>query len=227
MCDENISVIRFRNLVDREKSRESIARKMTEQGLNCNTSTITKHYNGDRTISTEYVIKYAKYFGVSTDYLLGLSDIATTDTNIRSICDYTGLSEKSVNILNDLLNAGYYGYCKTINALIEEINFKILDSTEELYKENESVIKGICEYFGNSIASSQEVLVASNGMIINKSQENKEDIEFVKDSIINDENECIVFRVVKTDELLKRYYEDIINERIKNLKIRYLNKGDE
>ncbi|MCI6651807.1 MAG: helix-turn-helix domain-containing protein [Ruminococcus sp.] len=96
MCDENITVIRFRELVNKEKSRESIAKKMTEQGLNCNTSTITKHYNGDRTISTEYVIKYAKYFGVSTDYLLGLSDVASTDIEIKAICEYTGLTEEAL-----------------------------------------------------------------------------------------------------------------------------------
>lgn len=127
MCDENITVIRFRELVDKEKSRESIAKKMTEQGLNCNTSTITKHYNGDRTISTEYVIKYAKYFGVSTDYLLGLSDVATTNIEIKAICEYTGLSELSLKVLNicnqikQLESDIYkYGYIDVINFLLEK-----------------------------------------------------------------------------------------------------------
>lgn len=123
MCDENITVMRFRELVDKEKSRESIAKKMTEQGLNCNTSTITKHYNGDRTISTEYVIKYAKHFGVSADYLLGLSDVATTNIEIKAICEYTGLSELSLKVLN------MYNQIKQLesdiykNGCIDVINF--------------------------------------------------------------------------------------------------------
>lgn len=100
MRDDNITITRFRKLVDKEKSRDSMSKKMAEQGLNCNTSTITKHYNGDRTISTEYVIKYAKYFGVSTDYLLGLSNVSTTETDIRMINEYTGLSELAIDTLN-------------------------------------------------------------------------------------------------------------------------------
>jgi len=100
MCDDNITITRFRKLVDKEKSRDSMSKKMAEQGLSCNTSTITKHYNGDRSISTEYVIKYAKYFGVSTDYLLGLSNVSTTETDIRMINEYTGLSELAIDTLN-------------------------------------------------------------------------------------------------------------------------------
>lgn len=100
MRDDNITITRFRKLVDKEKSRDSMSKKMAEQGLNCNTSTITKHYNGDRTISTEYAIKYAKYFGVSTDYLLGLSNVSTTETDIRMINEYTGLSELAIDTLN-------------------------------------------------------------------------------------------------------------------------------
>lgn len=135
MCDENITITRFRELVDKEKSRDSMAKKMAERGLNCNTSTITKHYNGDRTISTEYVIKYAKYFGVSTDYLLGLSNVPTTETNIRMINEYTGLSNLSIKVLNVLnqvstLNSDIYknSYTDIINFLIEKIggNYKFL-----------------------------------------------------------------------------------------------------
>lgn len=145
MCDKNITVMRFRELVDKEKSRESIAKKMAEQGLNCNTSTITKHYNGDRTISTEYVIKYAKYFGVSADYLLGLSNVATTNIEIKAICEYTRLSEQALdnlhirfpvavgdiidpNITDFLLTKGYWDYidiCQTLNKYRNLMKYKI------------------------------------------------------------------------------------------------------
>lgn len=95
MCDDNITLMRFQALVDKEKSRDVIAK-----AIKCNTSTITKHYNGDRTISTEYIIKYSKYFNVSADYLLGLSDVATMDKDIKFVCDYTGLSEEAINTLH-------------------------------------------------------------------------------------------------------------------------------
>ena len=69
MSDKNIIDLQnFRALVDK-KTREEIAK-----GIGCDTSLVTKHYNGDRNITLEYAIKYAKFFDVSVDYLIGLTD---------------------------------------------------------------------------------------------------------------------------------------------------------
>lgn len=98
-----MELARFRELVDKEKSRDSMSKKMAEQGLNCNTSTITKHYNGDRTISTEFVIKYAKYFGVSADYLLGLSNVPVIDD--KALKRLSDMLEEEKNVNRDCLSA--------------------------------------------------------------------------------------------------------------------------
>ena len=42
---------------------------------------------------------FAQYFGVSADYLLGLSDNRTTDTNLQEVTNYTSLSEKAIDNL--------------------------------------------------------------------------------------------------------------------------------
>lgn len=151
--DESIILNRFRALVDREKTRDGIAKKMTEQGLNCKISTINKHYNGDRKISTEYVIKYAKYFGVSTDYLLGLSNVSTTETDIRMINEYTGLSELAIDTLNkhnqiSKLESGVLKNSNTdiMNFLIENIgnsefifsNLRVL--ANESFEDNSDIL---------------------------------------------------------------------------------------
>lgn len=87
---------RLRELIDQSgKTRQELA-----DLLGCDNSTITKHYNGDRSVTTKYLIKYARHFGVSADYLLGLSDTKTSDTTLRSVCDYTGLSEEVVETLS-------------------------------------------------------------------------------------------------------------------------------
>lgn len=87
-----VNLEKFKKLVDDSTvSRQVIAKK-----IGCDVSTITKHYNGDRNITVDYVIKYAKYFKVSTDFLLDMSDVPTTDKDIQFICDYTGLEEKSI-----------------------------------------------------------------------------------------------------------------------------------
>lgn len=45
----------------------------------------------------------AEFYSVSTDYLLGLADVPTTNQDKRFICEYTGLSETMVDQLH--LNA--------------------------------------------------------------------------------------------------------------------------
>lgn len=89
---ESISLKHFQSLIDAvNKPREQIAR---EVGLDA--STITKYYNGDRHLSVSAIRKFANYFNVSSDYLLGLSNAPTNDKDLQAICDYTGLSEKAI-----------------------------------------------------------------------------------------------------------------------------------
>ena len=49
----------------------------------------------------EYLRYLADFYGVSTDYLLGLTDVKAPDASLRAVCEYTGLSEGAVNRLKD------------------------------------------------------------------------------------------------------------------------------
>lgn len=48
----------------------------------------------------ETLVKLADYFDTTTDYLLGMTEIKTIKSDIRAVCDYTGLSDKAVEYLN-------------------------------------------------------------------------------------------------------------------------------
>jgi len=61
--------------------------------------TIAKLETNTRRISLSTLIEAAKYFNVSTDYLLGRADIAYPDTRIKPIADVLGISEESVMCL--------------------------------------------------------------------------------------------------------------------------------
>ena len=50
--------------------------------------------------NTEQIKKIADHFHVSADYILGLSDIESPDKTVQAICEYTGLSEKAVELLH-------------------------------------------------------------------------------------------------------------------------------
>lgn len=55
---------------------------------------------GNKQMTVKFLMQFAEYFGVSADYLLGLSDVETPNTDLRAVCEYTGLSQKSVETLH-------------------------------------------------------------------------------------------------------------------------------
>lgn len=55
----------------------------------------------------EYLYCLADFYGVSIDYLLGKTDIVSASMKTREVCEYTGLSEKSIESLSK--------YCGTRN----------------------------------------------------------------------------------------------------------------
>ena len=59
-------------------------------------NTVSYFYNGRLKPNIEQIIEIAKFFNVSTDYLLGLSDVPTTDKDLQYICDYTGLDKSRI-----------------------------------------------------------------------------------------------------------------------------------
>lgn len=83
--------------------------------LNLSAATIGYYENGDRIPDIEIAERIAKYFNVSADYLLGLSDAKTTEQNIKIACEVTGLSDDVVNtlhskIVNNNKNKKIYNY---------------------------------------------------------------------------------------------------------------------
>lgn len=68
-----------------------------------NRETITRWENGSRDLKREHIIALAKHFNVSSDYLLGLSDIPSADTDIQTACKTTGLNEEAIkNLISEI-----------------------------------------------------------------------------------------------------------------------------
>lgn len=78
-------------------------KKTTQQDLAVATGytrqAISQYMDGSVIPNAEKLAVISKFFNVSSDYLLGLSDIPSRDINLSAVCDYTGLSEKSVTRL--------------------------------------------------------------------------------------------------------------------------------
>ncbi len=70
--------------------------------LGLSRQTVGFYCNSDRLPDVITLIQIAEKCNVSTDYLLGVTDIETRDVSVREICEKTGLSEKAYEWLEEL-----------------------------------------------------------------------------------------------------------------------------
>lgn len=87
---------RFRALMERtHTSQEKLAEicSVTRQA-------ISQWMNGITRPDILYLVKISEHFNVSTDYLLGLTNIKTTDKATKELCGTLGLDEETIKILS-------------------------------------------------------------------------------------------------------------------------------
>ncbi len=98
--------------------KHGIKQKDLAKELGVTDNTISYFVNGARTPNIQQIIKIAQFFNVSTDYILGLTDVSSTDAELKTVCDYTGLSEKSILFLKKIKDSTIYN--TIINILLED-----------------------------------------------------------------------------------------------------------
>lgn len=87
--------------------RRSESLHITAEAVGVTAQSLSLYEKGQRTINIDLLKRLAEYFGVSADYLIGLSDTAALDTDMKAVCEFTGLTEESIeNIVNNLSERG-------------------------------------------------------------------------------------------------------------------------
>ena len=61
------------------------------------------HASNGMNVSTLRI--FADYYGVSADYILGLTDVKSQDTTVQAMVNYTGLEENSISSLHENSNS--------------------------------------------------------------------------------------------------------------------------
>lgn len=84
----------------RNKKGESQATLAKE--LMVTKSTISLYETGDNVPDARTIRRMAEHFDVSTDYLLGLANDPTPDLAVKEICEYIGLTSKTVEALHNI-----------------------------------------------------------------------------------------------------------------------------
>lgn len=85
---------RFNELRQGYKSQKEFA-----EFLGISRPTVGFYENGDRFPDALALKNIAKKCNVSADWLLGLTDVKTTDADLKAVCEYTGLSEMAIKTL--------------------------------------------------------------------------------------------------------------------------------
>lgn len=136
---------------------------------------VSYYENGSRKPDIEMLKTLADRFGVTTDYLLGVTDVQSTDVEKRAICRYTGLSEKAVDLLHGFCTEFYHPYNRIINTIIENDESAFL--SEMGYDEipyRMSLLHCILNYFNaNQLESKDTIKISMSGKIKDDSQESR------------------------------------------------------
>ena len=111
------------------RNRNHISQKELSRIIETSKSTIGLYETGETLPNAENIKKLAEYFGVSSDYLLGLSDVPTTDTTIQAICNHTGLSDVFVSWLSS--HKDYAPQIEKLSRLMIENGFIGGDNSEQ------------------------------------------------------------------------------------------------
>ena len=90
--------------------------------LDLSRQTVGFYLNGDRIPDAQTLIQIAKKCNVSADYLLGLTDTMTTDTNVRTVAQFTGFSELAIDRIKTLeeLSSEQKEYVEVLSWFLEE-----------------------------------------------------------------------------------------------------------
>lgn len=103
--------------------------------LNISYSSLSKYERGVQQPSYETLMKMADYFNVTTDYLIGYTDIRTKNIEDKAIVEKTGLTLHSLDVLSsfqknakckpndafDTTPATASLYLATINKILENL----------------------------------------------------------------------------------------------------------
>ena len=79
---------RLKTLID----EKGITVRSLAKDLNVSVGVLSDWQNGNKTPRGDSIMKLTEYFGVTADYLLGLTDASTIDADIRISLTYWGSS---------------------------------------------------------------------------------------------------------------------------------------
>lgn len=104
-------------------AQKGIMQKELAEHIGVTANTVSYYLSGERCPDIEKLIEIAKYLNITTDYLLGISDVKSIDTELKAVCEYTGLSEEAINNIRC-----HYDRTKETENNIDVLRFQFINS---------------------------------------------------------------------------------------------------
>lgn len=77
-----------------------VTQKTLADAIKMRPQTVSLYTTGQSFPDVNTLKKISEFFNVSADYLVGISNVQGLDLNVKSMCEYTGLSEMAVRLLH-------------------------------------------------------------------------------------------------------------------------------
>lgn len=85
-------------------------------------STVGYYENNNRMPDIEILSRIADVLKVSADYLIGKTNTTAMRGKMKTVCDFTGLSDTAVEYLAELVKNRDYGKLSVVNHLFDELS---------------------------------------------------------------------------------------------------------
>ena len=112
-----------------------ITQEMLASCLGVKRQTVSLYMSGQSKPDVDQLCKIAHFFGVSSDYLICISDVQSTDEQMQQVCRFTGLSEKALEKLKKWGENGSH-FRAFVNNAFENSEFWLLLSNVYEYKDS-------------------------------------------------------------------------------------------
>lgn len=148
---------------------QKICKDEKRKGAGISKGGLSYYENAGRTPDISILERFADYFGVTTDYLLGRTNAQTQKAKLQAVCNHTGLSDKSVNLLSNL-KENSPAQLQAINFLLEQAagDIDIVYDIDDTDNYEGSILNAVVrylnrysnydEYLAEYVSSSDEVI---------------------------------------------------------------------
>ena len=138
MTENNVFSERLTQL----REERGLKRQEVADALEISRASLEYYEKGQRKPDIEVMARIAKYYGVSTDYLVGVSAAKVTASDnetLKTVCDYLGISEASAEQLSYLSSIGFG---KELDVILSSEIIEILTTSLDDY-DKKSVAKAM------------------------------------------------------------------------------------